>query len=289
MARWTSPSIYNHRTPASTARARSAHRTRQARSTLVALLALTLCLSLGWWLFGSGVWQIREIRLVGADDPTVRAAVNALPLRGQNLLRYDPSDDERRIGALPLVASVAAYKMYPSAVLFKVTLRQPTLRWRTKKQTLVIASDGVVLGPIDASHADDWGRLLLVEDPSNTLFAGHSTQAGQRAPQETVEMAAQLLKGFSDGADDDLTYVAGQGFTVTSSHGPHVIFGSAADTIALFHTMRPNAAATGDDVARGVALQLQELSLLEAALARQQINATVINLRWGPYPYYRTD
>ncbi len=59
------------------------------RTKLAVMLALVLCLGLGRWLLAGSTWQISEIRLFGTDDPTVQAAVDALHLRGQNILRYD--------------------------------------------------------------------------------------------------------------------------------------------------------------------------------------------------------
>lgn len=259
------------------------------RTKLAVMLALVLCLGLGRWLLAGSTWQISEIRLFGTDDPTVQAAVDALHLRGQNILRYDLGNDERLIAALPVVATVHAYKVHPNSVLFKVTVRQPALRWHTRTQTLVIARDGTVLGLVDASHASEWGRLPMLDDPSAALFAGQTVHAREHLPSETVEMAEQLLKGLSGSTNATLTYVSGQGFTAITSGGQRIVFGTATDTVALLHSLQPNSAASGDAVARGVALQLQELSQLRTLLARQQIDATLIDLRWGPYPYYRTD
>lgn len=286
IGRSVSASIYMPTTPVGATHTGAGGR---LRARLAVMLMLVLCLGLGWWLLAGSTWQNSEIRLVGTDDATVQVVVDALHLRGQNILHYDLGNDERLIATLPVIAAVHAYKVYPNSVLFKVTVRQPALRWHTRTQTLVIARDGTVLGLVDASHASEWGRLQMLDDPSSALFAGQTVHAGERLPSETVEMAVQLLKGISGSANAPLTYVSGQGFTAISSSGQRIVFGTATDTIALLHSLQPNSAASGDDVTRGVALQLQELSQLRTLLARQQIDATLIDLRWGPDPYYRTN
>ncbi len=262
---------------------------RRMRAILASLLVLLVCAGFGLWLLAGSTWQIRSVRLEGTNDPTVRAAIGGLDLRGQNIFRSDLADAERRLDALPVVASAHAYRVYPDSVLFRVTLRAPALRWHTRAQTVVLAADGTVLGAPDAAHARAWGRLPLVEDPAAALFGGKTARAGQRVPRETVEMAVQLLQALSQDADARLDYSAERGFVAVAGGGQHIIFGTPADAATLSSQLPSKSWPATDGVASGVTLQLRELAQMRAMLARQRIAATLIDLRWGPYPYYRTD
>ncbi|MGH2516560.1 MAG: hypothetical protein ACRDHP_12970, partial [Ktedonobacterales bacterium] len=130
-------------------------------------------------------------------------------------------------------------------------------------------------------------------DPSGAAFAGHMPQPDARIPAAQAEMAGQLRTGITRalGGGWTLQWTAGSGFVAGDGSGIQVLFGTPSDAAQAL-TSYPDPATlaatpTAAGVDRGVAAQLQVLLALRTQLAGSGQQAVLIDLRWGPHPYYR--
>lgn len=297
------------------------------RAVAVTLLALAVVAALTAtlnWTLTAPYWRVRHIAIQGTSDEAVMAAIRGLPLAGCDIFRCDLARDARLIRAssvAPLVAQLGVARVYPDTLTVTVTVRRPAVLWQTGGQTWVVASDGVILGPVDADGAlaIDPALSLAGAPLVNAQVSSTKSQAlkpGDHLGETVIAMAAQLrlsviarLLGVAP-ADVTLTYdgaADGQGFVATAPGAPQVIFGGpdAAAAMAADMASQPPQTATQTSasaetglaapsgeppdvatVTRGARLQLDALGGVLALLAHNGQQATLIDLRWGAHPYY---
>lgn len=259
----------------------------------IALVALAL------WGLTSPTWQVRHIRVEGTSDPVLLRTIQQLPLAGCNIFRCDLAGASRQVRRLPLVAHAEAHASYPDALVIVVTLRHPAVLWHTAAGDVVLATDGTVLGAPESDPAFTHSSLPQIDDDSAALFGGQLPQAGQSISAVLVEMAGQLRRDMAGALGNGwaLRYTTDRGFVAASADGRQVLFGTPADAAlatqsgaqsqaqALPYVTPPSSGA----VTSGVRWQLAELRTLLAQLKQHGERATLIDLRWGAYPYYRVD
>ena len=268
---------------------------------MYALIALAvvqaLFLAAVAWGLTSPTFQARYVQVQGTSDPTLLATIQRLPLSGCNIFRCDLRTRVRIVEALPAVASADVHTIYPNGLLVVVTPRHPALLWQTGSESVVVAGDGTVLGPLDSDPAYTHLPLLPISDPGGGAFSGQSPQPGARIPAAEAEMAGQLRIGITRtlGNGWTLRWTAGTGFVASdgtdSGTQTQVLCGTPADAAQALTSYPDPAtlAATPSNTAvdRGVAVQLQVLVALRAQLAQSGQQPVLIDLRWGPHPYYR--
>lgn len=269
---------------------------RRSRRTVYALIGLivvqALFLTAIAWGLTSPTFRVRYVQVQGTSDPTLLAAIQRLPLSGCNIFRCDLRSRVRKVEALPAVASADVQVIYPNGLLVVVTPRRPALLWQTSTGSAVVASDGTVLGSRDSDPTYAHLALLPISDPSGAVFSGRMPQPGARIPAAEAEMAGQLRMGLTRTLGDSWTlqWSASTGF-VASDGSTQVVFGTPNDAAQAL-TSYPDPATLAatpstSAVDQGVAVQLQVLAALRAQLARNGQQAVLIDLRWGPHPFYR--
>ncbi|HUY77881.1 MAG TPA: hypothetical protein VMV29_14005 [Ktedonobacterales bacterium] len=297
------------------------------RAVAVTLLALAVVAALAAaldWTLTSPYWRVRQVAVQGTRDAAVMAAIRTLPLAGCDIFRCDLTHDARLIlgsSVAPLIAQVGVARVYPDTLTATVALRRPTVLWRLGGQTFVVASDGVVLGPVvaDGALAIDPALSLAglpLVTAQGTAAQRQALKPGDDLGETVIAMAAQLRLSVIAGllgvasADVTLTYdgaAVGQGFVATACGAPQVIFGGPDAAAAMVADMAPQptqsatqagastetglAAPSGElpDVAtvtQGARLQLDALGGVLALLAQNGQQATLIDLRWGAHLYY---
>jgi POTRA domain, FtsQ-type len=258
---------------------------------LVAPLALVV---LALWAVTTPRFQVRTVRIEGTSDARIVAAIRALPLGGCDVFRCDMAARRRAVAALPAVANAEVSAVLPDTLVVRVTPRQPALLWRADGQDIVLAADGVVLGTTQSNPAYAKLGLPVMNDPRSALFAGRIPAPGQRIDAAIVEMARQLRRGMAEVLRDGWTlrYSAALGFVAESVDGRQAIFGGPADAATA---VQPSAGPAGlgatpdaGTAGRGAARQIATLRALLDTLATSGQRATLIDLRWGAHPYYRT-
>jgi len=258
---------------------------------LVAPLALVV---LAMWAVTTPRFQVRTVRIEGTSDPQLVAAIRALPLGGCDVFRCDTAARRRAVVALPAVAEAEVSAVLPDTLVVRVTPRQPALLWRAGGQSIVLAADGVVLGTTESNPAYATLSLPVMDDPQSALFAGRIPAPGQRIDAAIVEMARQLRRGTDEVLRDGWTlrYTGDLGFVAERVDGQRALFGGPADAATAVQLSAgpaglgatPDTAATG----RGATRQIATLRALLDTLATNGQRATLIDLRWGAHPYYRT-
>jgi hypothetical protein len=262
----------------------------------LALLAAPLALvMLALWAVTTPRFQVRTVRIEGASDPQLIAAVRALPLGGCDVFRCDTAARRRVVMALPAVAEAEVSVVLPDTLVVRVTPRHPALLWRAGGQGIVLAPDGVVLGTMQSNPAYAKLSLPAMDDPQSALFASQIPVPGQRIDPAIVEMARQLRRGTDEVLRDGWTlrYTSDLGFVAERADGGRAIFGGPADAATAVQpgagpaglgAITPDAATAG----QGAARQIATLRALLDTLAKSGQRATLIDLRWGAHPYYRT-
>ncbi len=259
---------------------------------LVAPLALVM---LALWAVTTPRFQVRTVRIEGASDPQLVAAIRALPLAGCDVFRCDTAARRRAVVALPAVAEAEVSAVLPDTLVVRVTPRQPALLWRAGGQGIVLAADGVVLGTTQSNPTYTKLSLPAMDDPQSALFAGKIPAAGRRVDPAVVEMARQLRRGMDEVLRDGWTlrYSSDLGFVAERADGARALFGGPADAATAVQpgagpaglgAITPDAATAG----RGATRQIATLRALLDTLAKNGQRATLIDLRWGAHPYYRT-
>lgn len=277
-------SFYAARTPRIT-------RTRRLglRSVLLIALAVQAVLAVAVvWAVNSA--QVRHVRLQGATNIAVAHAITALPLTGCVIVRCDLGRDTRLVEALPAISHATVTAIFPDTLIVTVALRTPALAWVTDAGTVVLASDGVVLGPLNGDPAFAVLHLPAVADASASAFAGMLPTTGTTLDADLVNMAAQLRSGLASALSNGwtLTYLSNIGLAAVAPNGMRVLFGDARAAAAMVgddasaQTLgSPPALAT---VTKGVRLQLDAAHQVLQALASRGETAAQVDLRWGAYP-----
>ncbi len=270
-------------------RATRPHRMRLRWVLLIALAVQVVLAAAAVWAVNSSV--VRHLRIVGTADTQITRTVAALPLTGCVIVRCDLTRDTHLVEALPTVAHASVRAIFPDTLVITLTPRTPALIWTATAGTLVLASDGVVLGPLASDPAYAQLNLPTVADPAAVAFSGALPSAGASLDAGLVNMAAQLRKGLASAIGNSwtLTYLANSGLVAVAPNGMQVLFGDAraaaamVDDDASAKTLgSPPSAAT---VAKGVRLQLDAAHQILKALAGRGETASRIDLRWGAHPY----
>jgi len=265
------------------------------RPRVLALLMAPLALvMLALWAVTTPRFQVRTVRIEGTSDPQLVTAIRALPLGGCDVFRCDTAARRRAVVALPAVANAEVSAVLPDTLVVRVTPRLPALLWQAGGQGIVLAADGVVLGTTRSHPAYATLGLPAMADPQSALFAGRIPAPGQRVDPALVEMARQLRRGTAAVLRDGWTlrYSGDLGFVAERADGARALFGGPADAATA---VQPGAGPAGlvatPDTAtagRGAARQIATLRALLDTLAKSGQHATLIDLRWGAHPYYRT-
>lgn len=265
---------------------------------LIALLIAQIALvALAVWGLTSPTWRVRHIRVEGTSDPVLLQAIQQLPLTGCNIFHCDLASGAHQVERLPLVAHAEARASYPDTLVIVVTLRHPAVLWHTGAGDVVLADDGTVLGAPESDPTFTQPSLPQIDDDAAALFAGQPPHSGQSISALLVEMAGQLRKDMAGALGDGwaLRYTAANGLVATNADGRQVLFGTPSDAALVVQTDAQVQALlqvtppSPDAVARGVRRQLAELRALLAQLSQRGERATLIDLRWGAHPYYRSD
>jgi len=237
------------------------------------------------WALTSPTWQVRYVQVEGTDDTALATAVQTLPLTGCNIFRCDTAHQTRLITRLPAVARAEVHAAYPDGLVVVVVPRRPALLWHIGDTGYVVATDGTVLGPQASDPAFAQAPLLDVVDSGAAAFGGRAPAPGQRMDAGVAEMARQLRSGLTAlGTGWMLQWTTDTGFVALKAGGQRVLFGTPEDAAQTAAAL--SSGGTADT--SGVAAQLRELRDVLARLSSRGEHATLIDLRWGAHPYYRT-
>lgn len=106
--------------------------------------------------FSQAGLQIENISLTGlalTDESSLIAALGVE--EGLSMVAFDARAAQRRLAALPAVASATVQKVYPSDLIVSIVEKEPVARWRVDGVTFLIDAAGEQLAAIDAASGHD--------------------------------------------------------------------------------------------------------------------------------------
>jgi cell division protein FtsQ len=150
-------------------------------SAVLGLVALV-----SWVVLGTGVFGVRQVRVVGVNlvTPTEVRVAAALP-EGAPLARVDLAAVRGRVGALAPVATVMVSREWPDTIVIEVVERTPTAVVPQGKRFAVVDRTGVVFQTLDRRPAEL--PLVRVASPGRD-------DAGTRAALEVLAVLTPQLR-----------------------------------------------------------------------------------------------
>ena len=231
-------------------------RVRRRRLQRVSAICATVCvIGAMVGLYFSPVFRVNEVRVSGATTLDANVIREAAGLEDESMLTVDFADAERKIEAMPLVASVTFERHYPNAVEIKVTERSPWGVWTVKDMQYLIDAEGVV----------------LVGTPGPglpTILAASSVDPltpGQRVDRDAVILSQTLLGAVPAQLAQHISAIEwsnANGLTVTTDAGYRVVIGDSEN----------------------VEYKLAVWGQIEAELGREAMGGHVLDLRFGDRP-----
>jgi cell division protein FtsQ len=206
----------------STAAVRFAARVRRRRRRRVAVAAAALVcgLVLGWLVFASPLFVVRDIQVRGVHRLTA-ADVAALVSGqlGRSMAFSSPQTAADRVARLRLVRSVHVDRRWPSTLVVTVTEREPIVSVPSAGGRVdLVDGDGIVVDTVSRPPAG----LPRVE--VDVQRAGVESLRAARAAVDDVPAAVRAgLRAVRVTSPDAVSFVLGDGSTV--------IWGSAQDGV----------------------------------------------------------
>lgn len=182
--------------PPSARRFMARARQRRLRAAMPWLVGAGVLLTVGglvWVLYGTAVFGVREVRVVGVAILTadqVRAAAAVEPDRP--LARVDLDAIGGRVGALPAVDRVVVSRSWPSAVVVEVVERTAVAAVPSQDRFVLIDDDGVPFREVAAA-------------PKGLPLARLSTPG---AGDENTASALTVLAALSDELREELVAIS---------------------------------------------------------------------------------
>lgn len=119
--------------------------------------------ALGWLLFASPAFAIRQIDVVGSVTPDVLTEIQQL--QGRNLLGYSTGSMTQKLRASQSsISQLAVYKGLPDTLRIEVGLRTPVLRWKTGDDEYLLDAEGIPFrrgAGYTQTSADDSAPLVV--------------------------------------------------------------------------------------------------------------------------------
>jgi cell division protein FtsQ len=206
-------------------------------------------------LYFSPVFRVNDVTVTGTTTLDANVIREAADLEDESMLTVDFAEAERKIEAMPLVASVTFERHLPNSVEIKVTERAPWGVWTVKDTQYLIDAEGVVLVGTPTA-------------PLPTIIATSSVDPlnpGDRVDRDAVVLSQVLMNTVPA----QLTqYVSGiewsnaKGLTVTTDAGYRVVIGDSEN----------------------VEYKLAVWGQIEAELGREAMGGHVLDLRFGDRP-----
>ncbi len=199
--------------------------------TLVALLSVLL----GRMLIDPDMY-IKGVNLGGAALVTGQEIYAASGIAGQHVFWVDPLDVQRKVTALPGIASAAVRVQWPATVTIVVTERIPVVSWSEGSQKSWVDADGNKF----TARTDLPGLLpIMVDDAAGGAY--------QTVPVAAVDGALQLQQLRPN--IELLHYDSAHGLSYQDGRGWRGYFGAGTDMVqklAVYEKL------VSDLVARGV-------------------------------------
>ncbi|MCL4543258.1 MAG: hypothetical protein M1118_01455, partial [Chloroflexi bacterium] len=223
------------------------------RDRMLPALALVAAGSLLVWLLESPFFFVQRVKVLGANGQIAQELVRASGIGNQSLFVINPTLFVEKMYAVPDLASATLQLQLPSTLTVHVRLYQPVAVWESGGKGYLVTEHGYVIKPGDDP------KLLHIATAKPTAYK-HGDIIDP-ALVRSAYLLRDLLNAQRIGVQQ-LTFLDNRSLEVRSPSGWVAIFG-----------------VTGD-------LQRQ-VAVLATFLATNP-KFTLIDLRYGNVPYYRT-
>ena len=202
-------------------------------------MSLTLVLLLGFMLgrlLTDSRMYISAVNLGGAALVPAQEIYAASGIAGQHIFWVDPAEVQRKVSAVPGIASARVRVEWPTTVTIAVTERIPVVSWSEGSQTSWVDADGVKI----TARVDLPGLLpITVDDAATTVY--------KSVPAAAVAGALQLQQLRPN--IELLHYDSQHGLSYEDGRGWRGYFGVGSDMLQKLTVYEK---LVGDLAARGV-------------------------------------
>ena len=191
-----------------------------SRPRAIVVIAVMGMLAVGFALLNSALFDIRTVRVEGAQTVSPAAVAQLTGLQGEHVLMADLEAARQRILTLPMVRGATVERDWPNAVSVVIVERRPWGRWQANQTVWAIDAEGVILEGV-APPAD--GPVV------RQTSALPPVRAGQRVDATAVSLVAELdQRGAPFSMPGIVAYEWSQqrGLAVITQHG-EIVFGDA--------------------------------------------------------------
>jgi cell division septal protein FtsQ len=242
------------------------------------------------FFFAGGILRVQQVEVTGTSDRTVVQSIQQMNIRGQDMLFFDSAALQRRILAMPAVATVSIRKQMPDEVTISLVERQPVLLWQTSTGTFSIDRTGKVIAAV--SRSSDIKHLATIIDITNR---GQQANGSSSVPQRlrvgvslasaNVSFALNVLQSVPrvNHIDDFTLYYDG---TMYAGENGQSFSSTAIDQGAyiLQSAQGWKAYLGGAFDANSLQNRLLELQAILTQAQQQRLALSTIDLRYGVHP-----
>lgn len=125
-------------------------------------------LALGWWLFASSFFKIKNIDIQGTLNTEVQKELDSF--RGKNIFLFSLGQLDKKLAKnQSSIENLNIIKGIPDTLKVEVLVRRPQIQWRTQDITYFIDDVGVIFN-LDNPN-EELNKLPIVTDGKNLAIA----------------------------------------------------------------------------------------------------------------------
>jgi cell division protein FtsQ len=195
---------------------------RRPRLRVLVALAIVLVAALlaaaYFWVRGSSLSAVRDVRVTGLSGPAAGQIRGALETAARSMSTLDVRHAEfhNAVAAYPEVKSVTASASFPHSMTIHVVEQNPVAIAVAGSRRTVVSGDGTLLPHVSATAS--LPTIALRVAPAGARLSG----AARREASLLADAPAELLARIASAGDDPT-----HGLTVQLRDGPLVYFGGA--------------------------------------------------------------
>jgi cell division protein FtsQ len=191
---------------------RSARWLPSARSVAVGCTLLALAGGAYLIALKTSVFALQRVEVEGAP-PALAAQIRAAlgPLQGSSLVSFGRSDADRRLAALPQIASVRYDRDFPHTLRVEVTVEKPVAVLRKASEAWLVSATGRVLELLKSGSYPPLPRIWLAAETDVSVGASVETGDAVRvaAALPAAHLPAHVLAVRDDGGGQVVLELAG--------------------------------------------------------------------------------
>lgn len=210
----------------------------------------------GAWAWRSPLFEINNVEVVGNSRVPTDSILARTALVGEKMFTANLAEAQQSIYAIPLLVSVKVERDWPDTVRIVVEERQPWGTWEQGGVRYTIDRDGVVIGTTNPAPE---GSPAIASDQSEPL------ELGDRVDYRAVDAAAEIYEKLPRQLGttvSEVRFLGSKGVQVTTADGQSALLGDSSS----------------------IAYKLAVWAAVSTQAARQGINYTSIDLRYGNRP-----